>query len=187
MGSPWLSLAFRKDRLSDEAGPSPYAGWRDLSLATLSLIGLSPKYFCYQSVCVCVCVCSVVSDSFWHHGFVACQTPLSMEFSRQEYWSVLPFSIPGDPPNPGIKPVSLASPELAGRFFITVWPTFCNQGALVNTACLYPTSGESILPDSQNFSQNSRIKAPRRGKDKSKQFDQRNSIPMSNTSRGGAL
>jgi len=35
---------------------------------------------------------------------VDCQAPLSMEFSRQEYWSVLPFSLPGDLPNPGIKP-----------------------------------------------------------------------------------
>ena len=35
---------------------------------------------------------------------VACRAPLSMEFSSQEYWSVLPFLSPGDLPNPGIKP-----------------------------------------------------------------------------------
>ena len=40
-----------------------------------------------------------------------------MEFSRQEYWSELPFPPPGDLPNPGIKPASPASPELAGEFF----------------------------------------------------------------------
>ena len=40
---------------------------------------------------------------------VACQAPLSMGFSRQEYWSGLPFPSPEDPPNPGIKP---RSPEL---------------------------------------------------------------------------
>ena len=34
---------------------------------------------------------------------VACQAPLSMGFSRQEYWSSLPFPSPGDPQNPGIK------------------------------------------------------------------------------------
>ena len=45
---------------------------------------------------------------------VAHQAPLSMEYSRQEYWSGLPFPSPGDLPNPGIKPVSLA---LAGEFF----------------------------------------------------------------------
>ena len=35
---------------------------------------------------------------------VALQSPLSMEFSRQEYWSGLPFSSPGNLPNPGIEP-----------------------------------------------------------------------------------
>ena len=39
---------------------------------------------------------------------VACQAPLSMGFSRQEYWSGLPFLSPGELPNPGIKPRSLA-------------------------------------------------------------------------------
>ena len=48
----------------------------------------------------------------------ACQAPLSMGFSRQEYWSGLPFPSPGDLPNPGIEPVSLLSPALAARFFI---------------------------------------------------------------------
>ena len=37
---------------------------------------------------------------------VACQAPLSMEFSRQEYWSGLPFPSPRDLPDPGIKPGS---------------------------------------------------------------------------------
>ena len=39
---------------------------------------------------------------------IACQAPLFMEFSRQEYWNGLPFPSPGDLPNPGIKPWSLA-------------------------------------------------------------------------------
>ena len=50
---------------------------------------------------------------------VAHQAPLSMEFSRQEYWSGLPFPTPGDLPDPGIKPTSLESPVLAGGFFTT--------------------------------------------------------------------
>ena len=50
---------------------------------------------------------------------VAHQVPLSVEFSRQEYWSGLPFPPPGDLPDPGIKPMSLKSPALAGRFFTT--------------------------------------------------------------------
>ena len=47
----------------------------------------------------------------------AYQTPLFMEFSRQEYWSRLPFPTPGNLPNLGIEPESPASPVLAGRFF----------------------------------------------------------------------
>ena len=45
-----------------------------------------------------------------------------MRFSRKEYWSGLPLPSPGDLPNPGIEPVSLVSPVLAGRFFTTVPP-----------------------------------------------------------------
>ena len=41
-------------------------------------------------------------------GTVAHQAPLSMGFSRQEYWSGLPFPSPGDLPHPGIKPESPA-------------------------------------------------------------------------------
>ena len=48
---------------------------------------------------------------------VAHQVPLSMGFSRQEYWSGLPCPSPGDLPDPGIKPTSLMFPALAGRFF----------------------------------------------------------------------
>ena len=47
---------------------------------------------------------------------VARQAPLSMGFSRQEYWSELPFPSPWDLPDPWIEPMS---PELAGRFFTT--------------------------------------------------------------------
>ncbi|KAI4549205.1 hypothetical protein MG293_001535 [Ovis ammon polii] len=55
---------------------------------------------------------SAVSDSVtpWT---IAQQAPLSVDFSRQEYWSGLPFPIPGDPPDPGIEAESLASPALA--------------------------------------------------------------------------
>ena len=54
---------------------------------------------------------------------VAPQAPLSVEFSRQEHWSGLPFPPPVDLPNPEIKPMSLMSPALAGRFFTssTTW------------------------------------------------------------------
>ena len=49
---------------------------------------------------------------------VSCEAPLSMGFSRQEYWSRLSCPPPGDLPNPRIEPVALVSPALAGRFFI---------------------------------------------------------------------
>ena len=48
---------------------------------------------------------------------VACQAPLSMGFSRQEYWSGWPRPPPGDLPNPGNEPESLTSPALAGELF----------------------------------------------------------------------
>ena len=50
---------------------------------------------------------------------VAYQDPPSMEFSRQEFWSGLPFPSPGDVPDPGTEPVSPASPAVAGKFFTT--------------------------------------------------------------------
>ena len=53
-------------------------------------------------------------------GTVDHQTPLSMGFSRQEYWSGLPCPPPGDLPNPGIEPMSLMPPALSGRFLL--WP-----------------------------------------------------------------
>ena len=51
---------------------------------------------------------SVLSDPFTTPWTAAHQTPLSMEFSRQEYWSGLPFPSPGDLPDPEIKPWSPA-------------------------------------------------------------------------------
>ena len=56
---------------------------------------------------------------------VARQAPLSVEFSRQEYWSGFPCPPPGDLPDPGIELASLMSLALAGRFFITstTWET----------------------------------------------------------------
>ena len=92
----------------------------------------------YYCMCVHMCVCAqvhshsvvfdslllscpVVSDSAapWT---VALQVPLSVEFSRQEYWSQFPFPAQGDLPHPGIKPTSLTFPVLAGTFFTTEPP-----------------------------------------------------------------
>ena len=77
-----------------------------------------PKFqFLSVTMCVCVCVCVCVRVRalaqslscvllFVTPWTVACQAPLSMEFSRQEYWSGLLFPSPGDLPHPGIKPSS---------------------------------------------------------------------------------
>ena len=66
-----------------------------------------------------VCVCAQSCLTPWT---VAHQAPLSMEFSRQEYWNGLLFPSPGDLPRPGIKPMSPMSPALVGRSFTTVPP-----------------------------------------------------------------
>ena len=50
------------------------------------------------------------------------QAPVYMGFSRQEYWSRLPFPAPVDLLHPAIEPKSLASPALAGRFFTAALP-----------------------------------------------------------------
>ena len=66
-------------------------------------------------MCVCAQLCPTLPDPMDNSS----QAPLSMEFSRQEYWSQLPFSTPGDHPNPGIETEPLVSPTLAGGFLIT--------------------------------------------------------------------
>ena len=70
----------------------------------------------------CVCMCWVVSSSFVAQWTVAWQVPLSMKFSRQEYWSELQFPTPVDLTTPGIKPMSLVSSAFAGGVFTTEPP-----------------------------------------------------------------
>ena len=77
------------------------------------------SYLCmYMLVCVYTKLLHHVQlfVALWTVGH---QAPLSMEFSRLEYWSGLPFPTPGDLPDPGIQLASLASSTLAGGFFIT--------------------------------------------------------------------
>ena len=73
------------------------------------------KFFTGPYLC---CVLSLFSYAqlFATPGTVAGQALLSMGFSRQEYWSTLLFPSPGDLPDPGIKPTSIASPALVGGF-----------------------------------------------------------------------
>ena len=78
--------------------------------------------------------CSVLSNFLRPRGLVACQVHLSMEFSRQKYCSEWPFPSPRDFPEPDIKPINLASPALAGRFF-----TICT----IIYMCDFPGGNES--------------------------------------------
>ena len=84
-------------------------------------------------MCVCVCVCTRTlshDQSFVTPWTIDCQVPLSIEFSRQEYWNGLPFLPPGDLPNPGIE---LVSPALAGRFLTIEAPGKTNTHTHTHT------------------------------------------------------
>ena len=86
------------------------------SFLSVSSYILKLFYNCNTLVmCVCVCVRSVV---VWLCNPMDCN-PLSMGFSRQEYWRGLTFPSPGHLPETGIEPTSLMSPAAAGRFFRT--------------------------------------------------------------------
>ena len=82
---------------------------------------------------------------------VARQVPLSVGFSRQDYWSGLPFPPPGDLPNPGTEHMSLTYPSLAGRVFLTKSATWeplnkaiCIYDQLSLTGCQDRSMGERI-------------------------------------------
>ena len=104
-------------------GTSLAVQWLKLRTSTPGGVGLIPGQGTKILHAVCVPAqslsCVQFSATLWT---LAHQAPLSMEFSRQEYWSGLPFPSTGDLLNPGIEPVSLASPALAGRFFMADAP-----------------------------------------------------------------
>ena len=79
----------------------------------------SPGAMPVSIFCACVLSCFSRVQLFVTLWTVARQAPLFTGFPRQEYWSGLPFPPPGDLPDPGIKPASLA---LAGGFFNTSTP-----------------------------------------------------------------
>ena len=90
-------------------------------------------------------VTSVASDSATLRT-IACQAPLSVRVSRQEYWNGLPLASPGDLPNPQIKPVLLISSALASVFFTvsTAWEAYktdCFKA--INCSVLYSNDESS--------------------------------------------
>ena len=96
-----------------------HRGAQDLLDKPLQFTSRSKLIVLQKQLCTCVLSCFSHVQFFATLWTVACQAPLSMGFSRQGYWSGLPFPSPGDLPHLGIEPVSLKSPALAGRFFPT--------------------------------------------------------------------
>ena len=76
---------------------------------------------------------------------VAYQAPLSMEFSRQEYWSGLPFPSPGDLPNPGIEP---RSPALQADTLLSEPPGKPNYGGSDGKASVCNVGDPGLIPGS---------------------------------------
>ena len=100
-----------------------------------SCIGWTPcvylnNFCCLHLSIVDVFSCSLVSNYFVASWTVARQAPLSVEFSRQEYWSGVPFPPPGDLPDPGIEP---AYPALTGRIFTPEPPGNLNHWIVISS------------------------------------------------------
>ena len=115
--SPSDSCLGRCRDLAAERGWGRAAWGAPVYCAGAHLVALSascPGHGCMRAQSLKSC-----PDSFATPWTVARQVSLSMEFSRQEYWSGLPCPSPGDLPNPGIRPMSLGFPALAGKFFTT--------------------------------------------------------------------
>ena len=74
------------------------------------------------AACVCAHLCPTLYDS----RTVAHQASLSMEFSRKEYWSGVPFPPPGDLPNPGTEPASCLA-GISSYKYLTQYTTFLNN------------------------------------------------------------
>ena len=109
-----------------QAEESPEGAWEPASPVLTSCAHLSPDLHSEASKshhgCICTTCYALLSHSVMSNSAdMGCthQSPLSMEFSRKEYWSGLPFPTPGNIPKPGIEPTSLQSSTLAGRFYIT--------------------------------------------------------------------
>ena len=106
-----ISLAFKKQQKPKGHSDIPFSYWKqEIKL----MWELHSQYLCRVLSYVWL---------FTAPWTVAHQSPLPMGFSRQEYWSGLPFPTPENLPDPGIELMSLASPALAGRFFTTkaIW------------------------------------------------------------------
>ena len=92
---------------------------------------------------ICMRSCSIMANSATPWTVVH-QAPLSVGFSKQEYWSRLPLPSPGDAPDPGLEPASHASPSLEGGFFTTV-PPGITKGMVTRDISLTQMVVEGVL------------------------------------------
>ena len=104
----------------------------------ISIISNPTPVKCCPFISLCVFSCFSHVQLFATPWAIDHQAPLSMECSRQEYWSGFPFPPPGDLPHPRIKPSSPVSPALAGEFFTTS-ATFSPSVQFSSVAQLCPT------------------------------------------------
>ena len=108
-------------------------------------------------LCVCVCTYTLSHVQLFVIAWtVAHQAPLSLGFSRQEYWSRLPFPSPRDLPDPWIKPVSLVSLSLVGGFFTIVPPgksstVLRGRSTLICNKHPYTSQSQALLSRSQHL------------------------------------
>ena len=110
---------------------------------------------CFFTVRYCGQICVFVLSHLWlcvTPWTVAHQASLFMQFSRQEYWSGLPFPPAGDLLNPRIKPMSLTSLALAGRLFTTAPPgKYCDAVYQCKTLGLCVCVGVCVVKSIQLF------------------------------------
>ena len=106
-------------------------------------------------MCVCVCVCmhahACALSCFRHVQLfetlwtIACQNPLPMGFSRQEYWSGPALPTPGNLPHPGIKPASPALPLTYQLFSHSVVSDSVTPWTAARQASLLITNSQNLL------------------------------------------
>ena len=131
--------------------------WDQACLSCISQFWSKAVSVMCACVCVCLCVCTHVYalsrvQLYLTPWTIAYQAPLPVAFSRQEPWSRLTFSSPGDLSNPGIKPVS---PTLADGFF-TDEPLGKPHVPIIATTCWHSENEVEVVV--RNFILSLRIK-----------------------------
>ena len=128
----------------------PWAWGRWARAVIISIIRCSWYYILIGTMCLYACVHAKLLQScltlvtLWT---VACQAPLSLGFSRQEYWSGLPCPPAGDLPDPGIEPGSFIFLMSAGGFFTSEPPRKLLQRGLMgqNPGALNAVTKDQVL------------------------------------------